>query len=59
ASGADALYSNTTGQDNTASGVSALYSNTTGPQHRYREPCQCVCWGSDQRYSYRGKCHRQ
>jgi hypothetical protein len=30
ASGLNALYSNTTGDNNTASGVSALYSNTTG-----------------------------
>jgi hypothetical protein len=28
--GRDALYSNTTGSENTASGASALYSNTTG-----------------------------
>ncbi|MDB5969516.1 MAG: hypothetical protein JWQ90_1966 [Hydrocarboniphaga sp.] len=30
ATGADALYSNTSGMDNTASGAHALYSNTTG-----------------------------
>ena len=34
ASGLNALFSNTTGNENTASGVEALRSNTTG-EHRH------------------------